>query len=151
MELCILARRRAASTFAPSLFSLSFVVCSFVGEALSSPSWQQQAAAVLTQHICRHRHRSAWPFAALDLFPSRLKLVSAASNPTDQPPNPWTATTCIHPSVVLVVKCLKGKNSWRYTEENVHRREIKQYLKAVGSNPLHCCGLKSNSSHSSNT
>ena len=59
LELRILTRRRVASTFAPRLFSLwSFDVCSLVGEALlSPPQLLQRAAAVSTQHLCRHRHR----------------------------------------------------------------------------------------------
>ena len=48
MELRIVTRPIAASIFAPCLFSLSFDVCSFVGEALSPPH-QQQAAALQSQ------------------------------------------------------------------------------------------------------
>ena len=98
--------------FAPRLVSLPFDVCSFVGEVLPPPSWQHLAAAVSTQHLCRHRHRhrhrrNAWPFAVPYLFPSRLLTCNAASNPTDQPPNPWTAKY-LHPSRCnIIVQYLK--------------------------------------------
>ena len=88
MELGILTRRRAASIFA--LLYSPFDVCSFVGVAFSPPcnssSKQQQSQtdifAVTVTAVARGR-------SLYFMFSSAaFQLVSAASNPTDHPPNP---------------------------------------------------------------
>ena len=77
---------------------------------------KQQAAAVRTQHLCRHHHhRSAWPFAVIYLFPSRLLgcqrsfyrlLILLASHRIHEP-----QSTCILPELVLYTATSKGYNS----------------------------------------
>ena len=69
----------------------------FVGEALLLPEYQQQTAAVWTQHRCCDRHRRRAGRSLYFFSPAGSWLVSAASNPTDQPPSPWTAIY-LHPS-----------------------------------------------------